>query len=128
MLQARLHLALIATLVACAAGCSSSTGSGPFRDVVAPGAVQVTGVVTYPGGATVYHALVTLDGGPSTYTDAHGVYLLPVSAAARTVTLTARDGFTPGMAYAETHSGSVRCDVGSASIRADIVLDHATPI
>ena len=88
----------------------------------------ITGVVRYPNKTPVYMAEVWIDGEKPTFTDMLGSYRLEIHSPRDTETVVARDGFTPGRAYAETASGSARVVVRRTVVVQNIVLDHSDPI
>lgn len=89
---------------------------------------SVTGVVRYPDQTPVYMAKVTIEGAGTTYTDMLGKYRLELKSSAAVVTVTARDGYTPGRAYAVTRSGSAEVRVRRGVVVRNLVLDHEDPI
>jgi hypothetical protein len=90
--------------------------------------LQVFGTVRYPDGTAVWRAKVWVDGVFSAQTDPAGRFVILVPANGNSVTLSASDGYTPGLAYAVIHSGSVSVGGSPGRITLDIVLDHATNI
>jgi hypothetical protein len=112
------------TLVALAL---SATGCGS-QSPLSPQVVQIFGTVRYPDGTAVWRAKVWTDTGSSAVSDPAGRFLIVAHANGDGVTLYARDGYTPGVAYAETRSGSVRVGGSPGRIILDMVLDTATPI
>ena len=97
----------------------------PWEPEVGP----MVGVVRYPGGAPVYMAKVWVVDGRTTFSDRLGHYRLAVRAeSGDTVTVVATDGYTPGISYGETRSGSLRVVVHASAVVADVVLDHSSPI
>lgn len=107
---------MLVVLAISGAGCRQST---------TPQLATVSGVVRYVDGTIVVQAKVSTDTGRCTFTDGQGRYSITVPVSAGGVTLTARDGFTPGVAYAVIHSGSIRVRVADRGARSDIVLDQA---
>jgi len=93
-----------------------------------PKAGPITGSISYPDGTRVWRAEVAVDQGDTTFTGPDGSFFLPVPAGAESVTVRARDGFTPGRAYSATRAGSVRVPVGKDVIIVRIVLTEETPI
>lgn len=91
-----------------------------------PGSL-VHGTVRYTDGKPVERALVLIEGGDRTFTNAAGTYRLPLPASGTVIRVLARDGHTPGRSYAVTHSGSVEVP-RQPGIVADVVLDHGDPI
>jgi hypothetical protein len=86
-------------------GCIESSSQ---HGLVAPlTVVRVSGIVTLDDGTPVWMAKVT---GPTqtVYTNPLGVFRLTLARSSDTVTLRARDGYTPGVAYAVTHFGSTK--------------------
>src|ERR1051326_6979395 len=68
----------------------------------------VTGVVRYPDQTPVFRARVSIAGERSTFTDVLGRYRLELSAPRDTLSVLARDGFTPGRGYGVTHWGAAQ--------------------
>ena len=99
------------------AGCVGPTQPGSF----------VQGTVRYTDGSPVERALVHIDGGDQTFTNAEGTYRLPLPSSGTVIRVLARDGYTPGRAYAVINSGLVEVP-RQPGIVADIVLDHGNPI
>ena len=115
-----LNCALVALAV-------SGTGCGS-QSSLSPRLLQVSGTIRYPDGTPVSRAKVWADADSSAlWSDPAGRFVIVVPANGDSVTLYARDGYTPGV-YAETHSGSVRVAGRPGRITLDIVLDHVTPI
>jgi len=107
------------TLALCLAmaGCVGPAEPGSF----------VQGTVRYADGTPVERALVRLDSGEHTFTNAVGAYRLPLPASGTVIRVLACDGYTPGRHYAVTHSGSVEVP-RQPGIVADVVLDYGQPI
>jgi len=101
-------------------------------DVTRPDRAEISGEVLYPSGEPVIRAKVTAETGESTFSDAQGHYRLTVTIPGRrvfsSVTLTGRDGFTPGRAYVVTRHGTVQVPLVSSRIVRHIVLTESTPI
>jgi carboxypeptidase family protein len=113
----RIHWTATVALCLGMAGCVGPTQPGSF----------VHGTVRYTDGNPVERALVLIEGGDQTFTNAAGTYRLQLPASGTEIKVLARDGYAPGRYYAVTHSGSV--DVPrQTGIVADVVLDHETPI
>ena len=108
-----------AVLLASTAGCAF-----PWEPATGP----LYGRVTYPGGAPAQCALVAVVHGDTTFSGYDGRFWLPVPKGLDTLTVFARDGLQPGVAYAETHGGSVRVPVRKGAISVRIVLTESTPI
>ncbi len=122
-------MTLLITLACAAAllsGCSST--SAPTLPSKSPSAVRIVGVVRYPSGQAVNTAWVHVGQIGGTLSNAAGDYVLELPMTADTLTVEARDGYAPGMVYAEHHWGSVRVPADKHDVTANIVLDHATPI
>jgi hypothetical protein len=100
-------------------GCHSVTG---------PRSPVVTGVVRYPDGDPVHRAKIWAEGGAATFSDARGGFTLALPRGREQVTIHARDGYTPGRAYAVTRFTSVRIDEPRGRITRDLVLDASFPI
>jgi hypothetical protein len=95
------------------------------RGVSSPDRTVVSGTVHYPGGQPVHRAKVTAETGETTFTDARGQYQLAIRSDRRTatsITLTARDGYTPGVVYAVTRSGTVLVPLASGRVTRNIAL------
>jgi hypothetical protein len=90
------------------AGCLGPTQPGSF----------VHGTVRYTDGRPVERALVLIEGGDRTFTNAAGIAQLPASGM---VNRSPRATAHAGTGYAETHSGSVV--PRQPGIVADVVLD-----
>lgn len=105
----------------------SGTGCGS-QSSLSPQVVQVSGTVRYPNGTAVWRAKVWTDTGSSAVSDPAGRFVIVAPANGDGVTLYARDGYTPGVAYASISSGSVHVGRSPGRITLDIVLDTATPI
>ena len=88
----------------------------------------VTGYVRYPDKTPVYRALVSIADEGSTFTDMLGRYALELRRPEDTVTVLARDGYTPGRTYGETSSGVARVVVRGSVVVQNVVLDRADPI
>lgn len=87
---------------------------------------HITGTITMPDGSRVWMAKVTsLD--RVAYTNHLGVFSLDLPLSPDRVKIAARDGFTPGIAYAETHSGSIEI-VADQDRVVGIVLKDSSPI
>ncbi len=115
-----LKCALVA-LALSGTGCQSQS---PLR----PQALYIFGTARYADGTAVWRAKVWAEGGESTFSDPAGHFAIIAPATGDSVTLYARDGYTPGVVYASTRFGSVRVGGSPGRIRRDIVLDHITPI
>lgn len=113
----RIHRTVAVALCLGTAGCVGPTQPGSF----------VHGTVRYTDGKPVERALVLIEGGDQTFTNAAGKYRLPLPGSGTVIRVLARDGYTPGRVYAETHSGSVEIP-RRPGIVADVVLDHGEPI
>lgn len=87
----------------------------------------VTGIVRYPDQTPVHMAKVTIAGSGTTFTDLRGSYRLELKSATAVVTVTARDGYTPGRMYAMTSSGRAEVTVRRGLMVQDIVLDRSDP-
>jgi hypothetical protein len=105
----------------------SGTGCGS-QSSLSPQVLQVSGTVRYTDGTAVWRAKVWADGVFSAQTDPAGRFVIVVHTNGDSVTLSAADGYTPGLAYAEIRSGSVSVGGSPGRITIDIVLDHATNI
>ena len=105
----------------------SGTGCGS-QSSLSPQVLQVSGTVRYPDGTAVWRAKVWADAGSSALSDPAGRFVIVAPANGNSFTLYARDGYTPGVAYASIHSGSVRVGGSPGRITIDIVLDRADPI
>ncbi|MEO5989289.1 MAG: carboxypeptidase regulatory-like domain-containing protein [Candidatus Eisenbacteria bacterium] len=88
----------------------------------------ITGTVRYPDQTPVHMAKVTIAGVGTTYTDLRGNYRLELKSTSGVVTVTARDGYTPGRMYAVTSSGRAEVTVHRGLLVQDIVLDRSEPI
>ena len=105
----------------------SATGCGS-QSSLSPQMLQVSGTVRYPDGTAVGRAKVSADTGSSTVSDLAGRFVIVTPVNGNSVTLYARDGYAPGVAYVSIHYGSVRVGGSPGRIRLDIVLDNETPI
>ena len=115
-----LNCALVA-LALSGTGCESQSS-------LSPQVLQVSGTVRYTDGTPVWRAKVWADDVFSAQTDPAGRFVIVVRANGDSVTLSARDGYTPGLAYAEIRSGSVGVGGRPGRITIDIVLDRSDPI
>jgi hypothetical protein len=113
----QIHRTAIVALCLGMTGCVGPTQPGSFAH----------GTVRYTDGKPVERALVIIEGGDQTFTNAAGMYRLRLPASGTVIRVLARDGYTPGRTYVETHSGLVEVP-RQPGIVADVVLDHATPI
>jgi hypothetical protein len=105
----------------------SGTGCGS-QSPLSPQVLLVFGTVHYPNGTAVWRAKVWTDTGSSAVSDPAGRFVIVARANGDGVTLYAVDGYTPGVAYVATHSGSVRVGGSPGRITLDIVLDTVTNI
>lgn len=127
-----LNCTLVA-LALSATGCGSESPESPVSPQVLSQSsqspkLQVSGTVRYSNGTAVGYAKVYADAGSSVQCDPAGRFEIVVPANGGSVTLSARDGFNPELAYAVTQFGSVRIGGSPGRITIDIVLDHSTPI
>lgn len=113
----RIHRIVAVALCLGTAGCLGPTQPANF----------VHGTVRDTVGNPVGQALVVIEGGAQTFTNASGTYRLPLPGTGAVIKVIARDGVAPGRVYAETHSGSVEVP-RRPGIVADVVLDHGEPI
>jgi hypothetical protein len=110
-----------AAVLLLASGCHASSTAVPHP-------VIVSGIIRMPGGTPVDHAKVWIEPEASVFTDARGSYSIVLNDSRRQITVNAVDGYTPGVAYAVTSSGSVTVERRQILTNVDVVLDHATPI
>jgi len=110
-----------AAVLLLASGCHASNTAVPHP-------VIVSGIIRMPGGTLVDHAKVWIEPEASVFTDASGRYSIVLSDSRRQITVHARDGYTPGVAYAVTSSGSVTVERRQILTNVDVVLDHQMPI
>jgi hypothetical protein len=89
---------------------------------------MVTGIVRYPDQTPVYMAKVSIEGQATTFTDMLGGYNLKLRTPVEEVTVTARDGYTPGVAYAVSRSGSARVILRQSVEVKNLMLDKVSPI
>jgi len=109
-------------------GCGSQSPLSPSQSSQSPKVLQVSGTVRYPNGTAVGYAKVSTDAGSSVLSDPAGHFVILVPTNGGRVTLYARDGFNPELAYVATSFGSVHVGGRPGRITIDIVLDHSTPI
>ena len=100
-------------------GCPSPTG---------PRLHSIYGFIRYPDGHAAIRAKVSTDAGATTFSDALGRYVIVAPVNRDSVTVFARDDYTPGRGYTDVNWGSVRILVRPRPVWQDITLDHAEAI
>ena len=115
----KLLYSAVVVLALYGSGCPSPAG---------PRLHSIYGVIRYPDGHPVNRAKVWTDTGATTFSDAQGRYLIVTPSNGDSLTLVARDGYTPGVGYVETHWGSMRLQSHALVVRQDVSLDHSDPI
>ena len=116
-------------LLNCALVVLAVSGTGcESQSSLSPQVLQISGTVRYPDGTAVWRAKVSADAGSTAFSDPAGRFEIVVPANGDSITLYARDGYTPGVVYGVIRFGSVRVGGSAGRITRDIVLDQAIDI
>jgi len=105
-------------------------GSCSTAPTVAPAKMRtIQGSVTYPNGTPVAVPKVFTSLGTTVLGDQQGHYRMQVPLTAAGITLVARDGYAPGLAYIETTFGTATVpDISMSPVTVNIILTSSTPI
>ena len=105
-------------------------GSCSTAPTVAPAKMRtIQGSVTYPNGTPVAVPKVFSSLGTTVFGDQRGHYTMQLPLAAAGITLVARDGYAPGLAYVSTSVGSATVpNISMSPVTVNIILTSSTPI